>query len=112
MFVDLHQDIACYFLTSLSPPPFDVDAEGRQSDLPKLRRAGADLVFAAVFPFVHVYGGWSPSLSLAWEGLKVYFAIAERHGVKIVGGRGDLAAPGLKFWWCSRGPTYWGLWRT
>ena len=36
MFVDLHQDVAYYFLTSLSPPPFDVDAEGRQSDLPKL----------------------------------------------------------------------------
>jgi membrane dipeptidase len=36
MLVDLHQDVAYYFLTSLSPPPFDVDAEGRQSDLPKL----------------------------------------------------------------------------
>ena len=36
MLVDLHQDAAYYFLTSLSQPPFDVDAEGRQSDLPKL----------------------------------------------------------------------------
>lgn len=97
MLVDLHQDIAYYFLSSLSPPPFDVDAEGRQSDLPKLRRAGVDLVLAAVFPFVYTYGGWSPSLRLALEALKVYHAIAERHGVRLVEGRGDLLSPGLKF---------------
>jgi len=36
MLVDLHQDVAYYFLTSLNPSPFDVDAEGRQSDLPRL----------------------------------------------------------------------------
>ncbi|MCU7786832.1 dipeptidase [Pyrobaculum sp. 3827-6] len=97
MFVDLHQDIAFHFLTSLSPPPFDADAGGRQSDLPKLRRAGAELVFAAVFPFVNAYGAWNPDARLAWEGVKIYHAIAERHGVKIVETRGDLYAPGLKF---------------
>jgi membrane dipeptidase len=68
MFVDLHQDVAYYFLTSLSPPPFDVDAEGRQNDLPKLKRTDADLVFAAVFPFVNAYGGRSPNHQLALEG--------------------------------------------
>ncbi len=97
MLVDLHQDIAYYFLSSLSPPSFEVDAEGRQSDLPKLRRASADLVFAAVFPFVYTYGGWSPSLQLALDALKVYYAIAERHGVRLVEGRGGLSSPGLKF---------------
>lgn len=97
MFIDLHEDIAHYFLTSLSPQPFDVDAEGRQSDLPKLRRAGADLVVAAVFPFVNSYSGWSPNLQLALEGFKVYYSLSDAHGVKIVEGRGDLAAPGLKF---------------
>ncbi|ABL87216.1 peptidase M19, renal dipeptidase [Pyrobaculum islandicum DSM 4184] len=97
MFIDLHEDIAHYFLTSLSPQPFDVDAEWRQSDLPKLRRAGAELVVAAVFPFVNSYSGWSPSLQLALEGFKVYYALSETHGIKIVERRGDLAAPGLKF---------------
>jgi len=67
MLVDLHQDIAYYFLSSLSPPPFDVDAEGRQSDLPKLRRAGADLVLAAVFPFVYTYGGCPPASRWRWR---------------------------------------------
>jgi len=97
MLVDLHQDVAYYFLTPLSPPPFDVDAEGRQSDLPKLRRASADLVLAAVFPFVNAYGGWSPSLQLALEAVKVYYSLSERHGVRLVERRGDLAYPGLKF---------------
>lgn len=97
MFADLHQDIAFYFLTSLNPPPFDQDAESRQSDLPKLRRAGAELVFAAAFPFVNTYDTWSPDGRLVLEAMKVYYAVSERHGVKIVEKRGDLYAPGLKF---------------
>ena len=91
MFVDLHQDVAYYFLTSLSPPPFDVDAEGRQSDLPKLRRAGADLVFAAVFPFVNAYGGWSPSLQLALEGEGVLLPLRAPRGEA----GGEAGGPGL-----------------
>ena len=97
MIVDLHQDIAYYYLTSLSPPRFDQDYGGRQSDLPKLRRAGVDLVFAAVFPFVNAYGSWTASRELVLDGLKVYYTISERHGVKIVERRGDLYAPGVKF---------------
>lgn len=96
MFVDLHEDIAYYFLTAADPPAFDVDAEGRQSDLPKLKRAGAELVFASVFPFVNAYGSLSPSLELALDELKAYYSISEKHGVRIVEGRGDLHAPGLK----------------
>ncbi len=85
------------FLTSLRPPHFDVDAEGRQSDLPKLNRADADVVLAIVFPFVNAYGGWSPSLQLALEAVKVYYSLSERHGVRLMERRGDLAYPGLEF---------------
>jgi membrane dipeptidase len=105
MLVVLHQDVAYYFLTSLSPPPLDVDAEGRQSDLPKLRRAGADLVLAAVSPFVNAYGGWSPSLQLALEGVKAYYSLSERHGVRLVEKRGIWPTQALSFCWCWRGPT-------
>lgn len=97
MLVDLHEDIAHYFLTSLNPPPFHEDAEGRQSDLPKLRRAGADVVVAAVFPFVHVYDRWAAASQVALEGVKVYYSLAERYGVRIVERASDLWAPALKF---------------
>ena len=97
MLVDLHEDIAHYFLTSLNPPPFHEDAEGRQSDLPKLRRAGADVVVAAVFPFVHVYDRWTAVPQVALEGVKVYYSLAERYGVRIVERASDLWAPALKF---------------
>lgn len=93
---DLHEDIAYYFLTATDPPAFDVDAERRQSDLPKLERAGVELVFASVFPFVNSYGSPSPSLELALEEIKAYYLISEKHGVRIVEGRGDLRTPGLK----------------
>ena len=58
MLVDLHQDVAYYFLTSLSPPPFDVDAEGRQSDLPKLRRSIRFLSKQSICSIPHVYCCW------------------------------------------------------
>lgn len=61
-----------------------------------LQRAGADLVFAAVSPFVNAYGGWSPSLQLALEGVKMCYSLSERHRVRLVERRGDLAYPGLK----------------
>ncbi len=48
-------------------------------------------------PFVNAYGGWSPSLQLALEAVKVYYSLSERHGVRLMERRGDLAYPGLEF---------------
>ncbi|MEM1615454.1 MAG: dipeptidase [Pyrobaculum sp.] len=93
--VDLHQDIAFYYLTNINPPSFDKEAE-RHSDLPKLKRAGADVVFGAVFPFLNTYGGWAPSVEAALDALKVYWRLAKQHGVAVVEKPGDLDKPGLK----------------
>ncbi|MGC8582101.1 MAG: dipeptidase [Thermoproteus sp.] len=103
MIYDLHEDIAHYFFSGRRPD-FDIDDEGRQSDLPKLRRAGVDLVFASIFPVATTYGSTGPgnaaavgTKSIALEMFKMLYRLSERHGVFIVERVADLDREGLKF---------------
>lgn len=94
--VDLHEDIAYYFMSGGAGQPvgsFDEDLEGRQADMPKYMRANVRLVFGALFPQADYYRASGPrayyptassSRLLMLDQVKTYYNIAERHGVRVV----------------------------
>ncbi|MEZ0248571.1 MAG: dipeptidase [Thermoproteus sp.] len=98
MIYDLHEDIAHYYFVGRRSE-FDVDEVGRQSDLPKLKRAGVELVFTSVFPISYSSLGASPagSKEISLEMFKIIYRLAIRHGVTIVEKATDLSRGGLKF---------------
>ncbi len=99
----MHEDVSYYFLYRGAGQVFGdygLDLPGRQADVPKYRRGGVRLVFAAVFPEAEVYGlgrrgpsGPSPAASrlLLLEHVKTYYALAERLGITIVESAGEAA---------------------
>lgn len=86
--IDLHEDVAYHLMFGLSAQDFNVDAEGRQSDIPKLKRANVKVVFASVFPVMATYsperGGeihtWSPYSikGIALEMIKTYYKLVDK----------------------------------
>ncbi|MCI4465072.1 MAG: dipeptidase [Thermoproteus sp.] len=103
MIYDLHEDVAYHYFSGRRPD-FDIDDGSRQSDLPKLKRAGVDLVFASIFPVATTYGSTGPggaapagAKSLALEMFKMMYRLSERHGIAIVERAADLDRGGLKF---------------
>jgi membrane dipeptidase len=119
MLVDLHEDIADYIMSSSATNPIESlieDRDGRQSDIPKLRRASASIVFGSIFPMLsnlnlreikkaeREYGVWSASSvpisprDVAIEQVKIYYAL-ERHYtkyIKLIKTRKDLEELGGK----------------
>ncbi len=119
MVVDLHQDIASYFMmngATFALPPFDEDSPDRHADIPKYRKVGMRLVLGSIFPMVGSlnvremaeltknYGVWSPSSSpasprdLAIEEVKIYRSLEELYpnDIKLVRNRDDIEALGVK----------------
>ena len=89
--IDLHEDVANYYMAEGVENDISKDVAGRQADFPKYRRAGVVIVVASIFPLVRA---WNPQLSdqlstgygrrypaytakgpagLALEQMKVYF---------------------------------------
>jgi len=108
---DLHEDIS-YHILEHGYRDFSSDIEGRHADIPKYRRGGVRLVFAAIFPAIAT---WDPRisealsrgygsqvlsksykfrapLSLALEHFKVYYRLARAFSgdLFLVRTRGDL----------------------
>jgi membrane dipeptidase len=119
MLVDLHEDIAHYFMMSSSTvktEPFDKDVKGRQSDIPKLRRGSVSIVFGSIFPMlgnlniseieksVKEYGVWSTSYipassrDLAIEQIKIYNSLEKLYPkyIKILRKKQDIDQLGTK----------------
>ncbi|MEL9991664.1 MAG: membrane dipeptidase [Thermoproteus sp.] len=98
MIYDLHEDISYYYFVERKSE-FDVDEAGRQSDLPKLKRAEVDLVFASIFPIRYSSLGASPagSKETSLEMFKIIYRLATRHEITIVERAADLNRSGLKF---------------
>lgn len=70
--VDLHEDIAYHYVTGgngvSKPLPFDIDADGRDGDIPKYLRGYVKLVFSSIFPLMPTF---NPKLaSKVWGGYK------------------------------------------
>lgn len=103
--VDLHEDIALYFMTHGGGQPyadFLEDAEGRDADIPKYRRGNVRIVFASIFPGLETFSPSEterakklygralpgilvkPSTEVVWEQAKVYHRLAEAYGLSIV----------------------------
>ncbi len=98
MIVDLHEDISSHIM-SRGYRDFGEDIEGRHADIPKYRRAGVRLVFAALFPGVSVwdprlieslrrgYGSWGHGKAYAFRGgyslvlahLRAYYGLVKAH---------------------------------
>ncbi len=117
MLVDLHQDIAHYIMMSSSTSkvePLDKDANGRQSDIPKLKKAATRIVFGSIFPMLgnlniremkkseKEYGVWSPSSvpvsarDVALEQIKIYLSLEHLYPkhIKIVKRKAEIEALG------------------
>jgi membrane dipeptidase len=96
MVVDLHEDIASYFMmdgATFDVRPFDENAPERHADIPKYRKMGMRLVLGSIFPMVgglnlrhmarlkQAYRVWSPSSSpgsardIAIEQVKIYYSL-------------------------------------
>ena len=104
--IDLHEDIAHYFLLHGAGLPLDdfaLDISGRDADIPKYLRVNVKLVFASIFPATETlkvdfsrrlrsnYGIWVPAFSIrfSWdiffEQLAIYHRIANSYEeIKIV----------------------------
>jgi len=103
--IDMHEDISAYFLYHGGGAPlgdFNDDIPGRDADLPKYRRGGVRLVFAAVFPGIEsfspeeskaleqLYGKWLPATKFRvpqasfLEHFSIYYKMADAYGVRIV----------------------------
>ena len=102
MIYDLHEDLAYYFFSG-KQPDLDQDVEGRQSDIPKLKRAGVELVFASIFPIATTYGAQGPgsaipagAKTIAIEMFKMMYRLSNRHNLVIIENRVDIYRGGLK----------------
>jgi len=103
--IDLHEDISTYFLLHGGGAPlgdFNQDIPGRDADIPKYRKGGVKLVFAAIFPGIEsfspeesrtleqLYGKWLPATkyrvpqAILLEHFSIYYKMAEAYGIKIV----------------------------
>jgi len=103
--VDLHEDVSAYFLYHGGGSPlgdFSEDVPGRDADLPKYKRGGVKLVFAAVFPGIEsfspeesrvleqLYGKWMPATkyrspqTIMMEHFSIYHKMSDAYGIKIV----------------------------
>ncbi|ADY02515.1 MAG: dipeptidase [Vulcanisaeta sp.] len=99
--IDLHEDIAYYLMNSgrleEEFQDFDIDAPGRQSDIPKLIRGNVKIVFGAVFPIHDTYNpligerissgygtrsikSYTPAASklIGFEMIKIYLVLTRR----------------------------------
>ena len=86
--IDLHEDIAYHLMFGSRVQDFNIDAEGRQSDIPKLKQANVKLVFASVFPIITTYNpsqgeavrSSSPysTKGIALEMVKAYYRLIDR----------------------------------
>ena len=86
--IDLHEDIAYHLMFGSRIQDFNIDAEGRQSDIPKLKRANVKVVFASVFPILTTYNpsqgeavrSSSPysTKGVALEMIKTYYRLIDR----------------------------------
>ncbi|MGC9152816.1 MAG: dipeptidase [Vulcanisaeta sp.] len=104
--IDLHEDIAYYLMNSgrleEEFQDFDVDAPGRQSDIPKLIKGNVKVVFSAVFPIHDTYNpmigeklssgygtrsikSYTPSASklIGLEMIKIYLILTSRFNNKL-----------------------------
>ena len=113
---DLHEDVSYHILES-GYRDFSEDVEGRHADIPKYRRGGVRLVFAAAFPAMPTwdpriqealsrgYGGlgvvsrsyvFRAPLQVALEHFRVYYRLARVHSrdLFLVKTRGDLEVVG------------------
>ncbi len=50
--IDLHEDVADYYMTEDPKNDFSKDIVGRQADFPKYRKAGAMVVVASIFSLI------------------------------------------------------------
>lgn len=103
--IDLHEDVALYFMTHGEGQPyadFAEDVEGREADIPKYRRGDVRVVFASVFPGLETFSPseterakrlyrrplpgvlLKPSMEVVWEQVKVYYRLADAYGFSIV----------------------------
>jgi membrane dipeptidase len=119
MVVDLHEDIADYFMMSgptADVRPFDEDVPGRHVDIPKYTRVGMTLVLGSIFPLLgslnkrkiakmkQNYGTWSTSSALASprdvaiEQVKIYYSLEEMYptSIKIIRTKHDLDSLGKR----------------
>lgn len=80
--IDLHEDIADYYMTEALESDFSKDIEGRQADFPKYRKARAVIVVASLFPLIRT---WNPRLSAHLSGGygRVWGAYASREPMSI-----------------------------
>ena len=113
---DLHEDVS-YHVLEHGYQDFSTDINGRHADIPKYKRGGVKLVFAAVFSAIPTwdpriqetlsrgYGGSTPisrsyifraPLQMALEHFKVYYRLARALGkdLFLVKTRGDLEYAG------------------
>lgn len=58
--IDLHEDVADYYMTEGVENDISKDIPGRQGDFPKYGRAGVGIVVASIFPLART---WNPRLS-------------------------------------------------
>ena len=119
MVVDLHEDIASYFMmdgATFDVRPFHEDVPERHADIPKYRRVGMRLVLGSIFPMVgglnvrhmarlkRAYRAWSPSSSsgpardMAIEQVKIYYSLQDLYpkALKIVRTLQDIEDLGTK----------------
>jgi len=61
LIIDLHEDVADYYMTEGSPKnDFSKDIAGRHADFPKYRKAGVAIVVTSLYPLIRT---WNPQLS-------------------------------------------------
>jgi len=108
--IDLHEDVADYYMTEGVENDFSKDIPGRQADFPKYGKAGVGIVVASIFPLART---WNPRLSeqlsagygrkhpavtargptgFALEQMKVYFQMAKTFpgSFQLIHARNDL----------------------
>lgn len=113
MIVDLHEDIASYFMMNSpinSIEDFKVDSGNRQVDIPKYKKASVKIVFGSVFPMLgnlnireieeksSVYGSYSSSSipvsprDVAIEQIKIYKNLEKIYpdDIKIITKKSDI----------------------
>jgi membrane dipeptidase len=115
MVVDLHEDVAYYYMSEGSDP-FDKDVKGRQADLAKWEKVGMKLILGSIFPMLgslnlrkiaameKMYGSWGHSSALvaprdvAIEQTKIYYSLEEMYPkkLKIVRTMEDIESLGEK----------------
>ena len=101
--IDLHEDIAYHLMFGSRVQDFNIDAEGRQSDIPKLKHANVKVVFASVFPILTTYSpnqveatvrSSSPysTKGVALEMVKTYYRLIDRFSdaLSLINNVGDI----------------------